>query len=144
MRNMQIRNLALAALATVFLSAPASAVESPLGIWRLSSGKVTVKIEDCGSNLCGRIVALGRPLDKAGKPKVDKNNPNPALRNRPMIGISVFDDMAPAGKNRWKGRIYYADNGSTYRATAELSGNRFTVRACWGPICQKFKFNRID
>jgi uncharacterized protein (DUF2147 family) len=144
MKRMGIRNLGLATVAVAFISTPALAVDSPLGTWRLSSGKVTVKIEDCGSNLCGRIIALSRPLDKAGKPKVDKKNPNPALRSRPMIGIAVFDDMAPAGENKWKGRIYNADDGSTYRATAELTGNRFTVKACWGPICKKVKFNRVD
>ncbi len=126
------------------LLAPASAVESPLGNWRLANGKVTVKIADCGERLCGQIIALSRPLDKAGKPKTDRRNPDPALRSRPMVGLTVFDDMKATSTNRWKGQIYNADDGSTYRATAELSGNRFTVKACWGPICKKIRFNRVD
>ncbi len=119
--------------------------ESPAGVWRLSSGKVTVRIAYCGGlRLCASIINLARPLDKKGQPKVDRENPNPALRNRRLIGIVVASGMAPAGVNRWKGRIYNADDGGTYSAEAVLSGNSLTITGCWGPFCKKNRFNRLQ
>ncbi len=61
-----------------------------------------------------------------------------------MIGLRVFNGMKPDGTNAWAGKIYNADDGSTYRATAKLDGNRFTVQACWGFICRKIKFTRVQ
>jgi uncharacterized protein (DUF2147 family) len=131
------------ALAALWVTHATAAVESPLGKWKLSSGKVTVQIDTCGPKLCGKIVGLAKPLDRKGKPKVDKNNPDSSMRNRPLIGVTVFNDMQSTGTNSWKGKIYNADDGSIYRATAQLEGDRFTVKACWGPICKKIRFNRV-
>lgn len=139
-----LQKLSWIGLSLSLLVTPSAAVESPTGVWRMSNGSVTVKIANCGPSLCGQIVGLKRPLDKAGKPKTDRKNPNPSLRSRPMIGLTVFNNMQETGTNKWKGSIYNADDGSTYRATAELAGDRFTVKACWGPICKKIRFNRIE
>jgi uncharacterized protein (DUF2147 family) len=80
----------------------------------MSDGKVTVKVATCGEQLCGKIVALKKPLDKHGRPKVDKENPNPALRKRPVIGLSLLEDMKPSGDGKWEGAIYNPDDGRTY------------------------------
>ena len=60
------------------------------GIWLLDSGKVTVRIAPCGDSLCGAIVGLAKPLNKQGQPKVDKENPNASLRNRPLMGLTIL------------------------------------------------------
>jgi uncharacterized protein (DUF2147 family) len=136
--------ISMATAATGLLAGHAGAAEGPAGTWKVASGKVTVKIEYCETDrLCGNIVALAKPLDKQGKPKVDRKNPNPALRSRPMVGLVVFNAMKPEGPDSWSGKIYNADDGTTYRATAKLDGNKFTVKACWTFICKKIKFNRV-
>lgn len=130
--------------AIALLSSAATAVEGPVGTWKLANGKVTVKIDYCTTDrLCGDIVALSKPLDKQGKPKVDRKNPNPDLQARPMIGLRVFSNMKPEGANSWSGKIYNADDGTTYRATAKLEGNKFVVKACWTLFCKKIKFVRV-
>jgi uncharacterized protein (DUF2147 family) len=130
-------------LTTLLAAAPAVA-ENPTGVWRLQNGKVTVRVAYCGGqNLCATIIALARPLDKRGKAKVDHENPNPALRNRPVVGLQVVSAMKPAGANQWKGRIYNADDGGTYRAEARLSANTLLMTGCWGPICKKNRFIRV-
>ena len=50
---------AAVALPTLLFAAlsPASASE-PNGTWAMQNGKVTVKVSNCGSNLCARIVGL--------------------------------------------------------------------------------------
>jgi uncharacterized protein (DUF2147 family) len=85
--------------------------------------------------------AIGKWLSDDGK--VDDKNPNPALRSRPLIGTPVFTDMKPDGADKWVGRIYYAKDGRTYRASAKLKGDRFVVTACWTVLCKKFGFNRV-
>ena len=51
--------------------------------------KVGVWIEDCEGQLCGRIVWLRKPLS-GGKPKRDKHNPEPRLRERPLARLMVW------------------------------------------------------
>jgi uncharacterized protein (DUF2147 family) len=122
----------------------AFSTDSPAGVWRMTSGKVTVRISNCGgTGVCATIVGLAQPFDKRGNPKVDRENPNPALRNRRIIGLQVANQMKMVATNRWNGRIYNADDGNTYRAEAVLSGNSLSITGCWGPICKKNRFVRV-
>lgn len=84
----------VAALCGLFaLTGPAVASEGVSGVWRMANGKVTVKVVPCGSNLCGTVVGLKKPRDDKGRPRLDKENPNPALRRRPVIGLTILSNM---------------------------------------------------
>ena len=73
----------------------------PEGVWSMSNGKVTVKVSDCGGNLCATIIGLKEPISKIdGKPKVDRENPDPGKRKRPLIGLSILIGMKPAGRRQ--------------------------------------------
>ena len=142
-----LRCVGLSAALFVSLGLGSAFAESPVGKWLISSGKITVKIDYCGGqNLCATVVDMARPLNKEGKPKTDKDNPNPDLRDRPIIGLQVVNGMVPDGANRWRGSIYNADDGSTYKATAEVSGNELVIKACAlaGLACKKKRFARIN
>jgi len=130
-------------LATTSLAAKASDVS---GIWAMSNGKVTVKVSDCGGNLCARIVGLKEPISKIdGKPKVDRENPDPSLRSRPVIGLSILIGMQPDGNGGWKGRLYNPDDGGTYSATVKLDGDQIKVKGCVaGVLCKTNKFVRVN
>lgn len=135
------------AVATLFLgllsSLPAFA-DAAVGTWRLSDGRVTVDVRSCGDKLCGYIVALAQPLDKQGRPKVDHENPNPSLRNRPVIGIQVLSIKA-RGSDSWTGSIYNADDGGTYTARLKLKGNsQMQLKACLGPFCKTKTFLKVN
>ena len=137
----------LVALSAVFATQPVFADAGPNGIWRLSSGKVTIRVNQCGGqNLCATIVGLAQPLNKKGQPKMDKNNPNPALQTRRLIGLQVVSGMKPAGANSWRGSIYNADDGRTYSGTATVNGNTLVIKACilGGLACKKRQFVRIN
>ena len=109
-------------------------------------GKVTVKVSDCGRGLCATIVDLAEPISKIdGKPKVDRENPDTSKRQRPLIGLTVMNGMAPNGQNTWKGTIYNPDDGNTYRATMRLNGNVMKVQGCVAAVfCKTNTFRRID
>lgn len=112
----------------------------------MNNGKVTVRVTECGNSLCGTIVALKEPLDGHGRPKRDKENPNPELRNRPIVGLMILSNMRPDGDNRWKGTIYNPDDGRTYSSRMKLQGeNLMKVEGCViGVLCKAMKFTRIN
>ena len=118
------------AIAVTAMAAGAAMAGDPSGTWVMSNGKVTVKVSKCSAKLCARIVGLKEALDKSGHPKVDKLNPNPALRNRRLIGLTLVSNMAPAGDNNWKGSIYNPDDGRTYSASLKLNGRVIQVKGC--------------
>ncbi len=114
------------------------------GQWLLSNGKLTVKVAYCdGVKLCGVISGLEHTLNDDGTEKLDFRNPNPSLRSRRVIGSPVFNGLVPDGDNRWKGKIYSADDGGVYRAYATLKGNAFEVKGCWIVFCKDLNFTRV-
>ena len=117
-------------------------------VYRLASGKskVTVKVSSCGANLCAKIVGLKEPISKIdGKPKVDRENPDPSLRKRPLIGLQILIGMKPDGDGRWKGAIYNPDDGKTYSATVKHDGGQMNVKGCVASVfCKTNKFVRVN
>lgn len=144
-----LHNLNRAALAAAFVAVPlagSALAGDPEGVWTMSDGKVTVKVDECSGNLCARIIGLKEPISKIdGKPKVDRENPDPAKRGRPLIGLSILIDMQPSGENLWQGAIYNPDDGKTYSATVRQDGNRMKVKGCVaGIFCKTNTFLRSN
>lgn len=112
----------------------------------MSNGKVTVRVNNCGGNLCAKIVGLKEPISKIdGKPKVDRENPEPELRKRPLIGLQILIGMKPAGEGNWQGAIYNPDDGKTYKATVKLDGSQMKVKGCVaGILCKTNTFVRAN
>ncbi len=111
------------ALALILLTAvPRVGVAAgvPTGVW-LIHAKVAVQIFACGGLLCGRIVWLQHPRDQAGQLVRDLENPDPALRQRPLCGQTILWGLQPADIDHWEnGWLYNPDDGKTYRVRAEL------------------------
>jgi uncharacterized protein (DUF2147 family) len=109
----------------------------PVGTWLTEKGDARVKVTRCGSGICGVVVWLREPIDPAtGRAQADDKNPNPALRTRPVIGISLFIGMRPSGPGRWSGQIYNADDGGTYVSHVSFAGgDALRVEGCVGAIC---------
>jgi uncharacterized protein (DUF2147 family) len=111
----------------------AGSAGGPDGVWLMPS-KVALQIFDCSGLLCGRIVWLQYPRNPAGQLARDKENPNPALRQRLMCGQTVLWGLQSAGPNHWQGGwLYNPDDGRTYRIKAELrSQDTFVARIYLG------------
>ena len=109
---------AVATAALLFLAAAARA-ETPVGLWE--TGESHIEVYHCGDLLCGRIVALDDPLDLAGKPRVDVNNPDPALRTRPIMGMDLISGFSRKSDRKWvRGTIYDPRDGKTYKCKMTL------------------------
>jgi uncharacterized protein (DUF2147 family) len=100
------------------------AANSPLGVWLTEEKEGKVRIEQCGANLCGYSI------DK-------KSN-----QNREQVLIN----MKP-GKDKWSGRIFDPNSGSTYDSTIALKGsNSLRVQGCamGGMFCGGQTWTRVN
>jgi uncharacterized protein (DUF2147 family) len=116
-------------LATAFIIATRpvfAASAEPVGQWYAEGGAAVVEITPCGDALCGRVVWLHSPLDEDGCELRDKNNPDPALRNRPVVGLQILGGLVASDHKpvSWTGgTIYDPVSGMTYRCRLELDGH---------------------
>ena len=111
------------------------ALADPKGLWLADDG-AHVSITACGSDLCGVLVHTGSPLDPdTGRPWTDKNNADPHLQNRPLIGVTVLIAMRPNGVGKWSGHLYNTDDGKTYNGNlSELDARTIHVEGCVGTV----------
>ncbi len=97
----------------------------PVGLWWADRGGAKVELAHCdGGKLCGTVVWLRHPFDDHGCELRDSKNPDPELRNRPVVGIEILNGLEPSEEiDRWTGgHIYDPGSGRTYSANLELEG----------------------
>ena len=125
--------LALLALMALLFPRTMAFAAVPNGVW-LIDGKAAVQIFDCSGLLCGRILWLQVSRDPQGQLNRDRNNPDPALRQRRLCGLTILWDLRSVGPARWGGGWFYnPDDGKTYRVSAELkSANLIVARIYLG------------
>jgi uncharacterized protein (DUF2147 family) len=99
------------------------------GIWKTEDNKYLVKIDRLGEKATGRIVWLENATDATGKPVLDKNNPNAKMRNLPIKGLKIIEDMVYNDENKsWEGGIlYWPENGATYNCRITPKGNSLAL-----------------
>jgi uncharacterized protein (DUF2147 family) len=129
--------------ATVLLTATTAFGAGPshvLGSWKTDGGDSRLEFFRCGEKICGKIVWLKEPNysnskdGPVGKTKVDRKNPDPALRNRPILGLQVMKGLTAKGDNRWgNGTCYNPENGKSYKCKMHLaSPSRLELRGYIG------------
>ena len=132
----------IAALSALALTAAAAA--SPVGLWRAKDG-AQIRVVACGRALCSFIATTNPRLDPStGRPPVDKHNPDPARRDRPLAGLQILFGMAPNGPGEWSGQLYNDDDGHTYRGKIrELGPNAIRIEGCAGALCGGQELTRL-
>lgn len=135
-------------LLTLWLVAPVVAqdevADALVGLWateRTENGIAHVRISRDGDRYHGEIVWLEEPdfpasegPEWAGKPKVDRNNPDPKKQSQPIIGLRLAWGFQHADEGRWDGgRIYDPENGKTYKCRIrKTEDGRLEVRGFIG------------
>jgi uncharacterized protein (DUF2147 family)/peptidoglycan/LPS O-acetylase OafA/YrhL len=113
----------------------ASALD-PKGLWWAEGGFAQVEIRECGDALCGEVVWLRHPFDESGCTLRDAENPDPALRDRSLVGLEILRGLAasPDEPDEWSGgRIYDPSSGRTYSAVVQMeTPDRLRVRGYLG------------
>lgn len=119
----------------------------PYGTWLTEDGRARIRTERCGSDatrLCGFVVWGREPLDKDGKPKIDRYNPNPAFQPRPQLGHQMLLGLKPNAEGHFEGRIYNADNGKSYDVTVwSDQPSTLTVKGCMLVFCASQSWKRV-
>lgn len=124
--NVVLAGILISSLAAFTKISPAQAGgDRMMGVWLTGTGKAKVKIEKIGTKYYGKIVWLKEPIDPAtGKPKVDKNNPDAAMRTVPLKGYRILKDFVYKNNDEWSdGTIYDPENGSTYKCVIKMKDN---------------------
>ena len=99
--------------------APAAAPTTPLGVWATEENKGTVRVEECGTNLCGYAAKSGE---------------------------KILINMKPSGA-KWTGRIHDPDSGRNYDSTIAMKGpNSMRVQGCafGGLFCGGQTWKRVS
>ncbi len=107
-----------------------------IGHWITAGGDSHIEIYKKGKLYFGRIAALKKPNYElrevdgmAGQSRVDRNNSDASLRNRPLIGLELMTNFVFEERIWRNGRIYNPRNGKTYRSNLRLTKNgALTVR----------------
>ncbi|QCJ91409.1 DUF2147 domain-containing protein [Bradyrhizobium yuanmingense] len=106
-------------------AAPTRDLNSPVGMWLTEEKEGKVRIEQCGTNLCGYSVD-------------SKSNQN---------GEQVLINMKPGKDQKWSGRILDPNSGSTYDSTIAMKGtDRLRVQGCafGGMFCGGQTWTRVN
>ena len=114
--------ICFAAIALWLAATPAGAQSAtPVGVWLHDNKRIEIEIMPCGETLCGKLVWFKSPNDAQGSPLADLNNPDSALRTRPLLGLMVLNGLRHTGANTWTdGNIYDPDDGATYAASMSM------------------------
>lgn len=121
------------------MSIPAFAAVPVNGRWYTTEKDSIVHIGPCGGMICGKIAKVLKAAP-GGHPAVDSNNPDPALRTRPIQGIMILSEFKDAG-GEWEGQLYDPRAGKTYRSTmAKQPDGTLKVKGCIGPFCKAVTF----
>jgi Uncharacterized protein conserved in bacteria (DUF2147) len=103
----------------------AQSTNSPLGVWLTEEKEGKVRIEQCGTNLCGYSV----------DPKSNQN------------AEQVLINMKPGKDSKWSGRILDPNSGSTYESTIALKdSNTLRLQGCafGGMFCGGQTWSRLN
>jgi uncharacterized protein (DUF2147 family) len=99
---------------------PAGEAGAVLGTWLTTDGKAHIEIYRCEDFYCGKIVWLSEPLEN-GRPKLDKENPDQSLRERPILGLVLMRDFSYDGDGEWTGgNVYDPESGDEYKGKLTL------------------------
>ena len=128
----------LAMLAIVAFAAPAGGIE-PQGLW-LTELRAEILITPCNRGYCG-IVA------KPVKPGLfDINNPDPALRGRPIEGLPLIWLSEGGSPQVWDARLYNPIDGRMYSGVVQMRDDAtLHLRGCVLFIfCKAESWVRLD
>lgn len=132
---------------TILLAATASAAAQagdPVGEWLVEDGSARIKVVSC-QEIPNQPPSLWGVIWAEKQPGVDAQNPDPSMRNRPMLGVPILINMRQTQPNLWNGKIYDARSGSIYDSKISISRrDMLEVRGCVaGFLCGGQDWKRV-
>lgn len=119
-----------AILVAATVGAHAQQSGDPVGEWLVEDGTARIKVVSC-PQAQGQPPVLWGVIWAESQPGVDKQNPDPSMKNRPLLGAPILINMKQTQANRWEGKIYDATRGSLFDSNISVDRNdRLAVRGC--------------
>lgn len=106
---MKLPYLVIAMLAAT-IHARGAAADQSFGIWKNPKGSVHVRVEPCGTRMCGVVVWANE------KAKADARKGG----TDPLIGSQLFRDFTPERPGIWHGKVFVPDIGKTFSGTIRV------------------------
>lgn len=134
------RLIFVAALCAFFTPSFAQDANKAAGLWQSESGITRVRVAPCGSGLCGTVIWQKTPSK-------DVYNPDPAKRDRQIVGLQLVSNMKPVGSDEWSGAIYNYEDGKTYQGKIKVNGaNSLAIGGCvmGGMVCQSKTWTKVN
>ncbi|HKY86738.1 MAG TPA: DUF2147 domain-containing protein [Pseudorhodoplanes sp.] len=134
-----MRKLCLVIVLVACICGGEALAAEPIGEWLVANGDARIKIEPCPNGLWG-VISWTR------EPGVDVKNPDPAKRERPMVGVPILRAMKPVSPDKWEGEVYNAQNGKMYSANIALvSDDVLKIQGCvlGGIFCGGENWTRV-
>lgn len=113
----------------LLLLLPAPVSSTLTGNWQ-TPDKDIVQVYPCeNDHLCVRLASVAQK----DAPSTDEQNPDSALRTRPLCGLTIGTGFAPEGDAAAKdGKIYDPKSGKTYSAQMKVEGDTLKLRGYIG------------
>lgn len=111
-----MKKLLAALLFIMFAPALALAQAAPEGLWSRTNdqGETHIRVAPAPNDkFTGTIEWMENPRN-------DTQNPNPDLRDRPLVGVQIFEDMTQVSSDKWEGSLYNPEDGNTYSGSLEV------------------------
>jgi len=107
------------------LSGFAQEADKIVGIWWNEEKTTKIEVEKKDGKFIGTIVYMIPEKYENGEPPKDDENPDPALRDRSVVGLQILNGfMYDADKEEWNsGSIYDPKSGKTYDCYGWLESN---------------------
>lgn len=113
-----------------------SAAPPPIaGVWMAENGQMKIEMRETPRGPTGRLLWGQRAVEADGKTfKRDVKNPDPALRNRSLEGITILQNLTwNAKEQRWDdGRLYDGTSGRTVSARLTPVKGKLEMRVYMG------------
>lgn len=118
-----MKKLMILAVALIFQLNSYAQADKILGTWLNEKKDAKIEVYKKDNAYFGKIIWLKNNVGPSGEtPKRDVENPDPKLKNRPIVGINILKDLRwDEDDNEWDdGEIYDPRSGSTYSLYAKL------------------------
>lgn len=113
------------ALAGLLLSTASVFAADVTGEWWIEGKGGRVRIEQCNGRMWG-VISWERASGAT-----DYNNPDPAKRTRPTLGMPILLGMKKTADNRWDGEVYNPEEGKKWTVNISLvSADQLRLQGC--------------
>ncbi len=114
-----------------------------LGTWLTQIEDAHIEVYKKGGEYFGRVVWMAEPLDEDGNPQVDKENPNPKLKQRPILKMDILTGFSYEDNEWTDGFIYDPKSGETYDCKLWLENGTLKVRGYLGWLYDTKTWTRL-